>query len=366
MLTEREVVPYLLSRGLLSPKCVVEGDVAILDSSRRNQNFTVISPEGSYVLKQAVGAERMETVSHEASIYQALAALPASSEFAGYLPKCYGYDAEQHILILEFVAGSETLRERQDRSGRASVLAAERVAGALAALHRVTGLSFNGNREVPARRSPVLFLDRPEFKILRTGSSATLQLIKIIQRQKQLCDLLARFREEWFPSVFIHGDVRGDNFLIATRPAPGRHRPLKVVDFEVAGMGDVAWDVGSVFAEYLGYWLSSLLVLEGAPPDRFLPLAVCPLEKVQPGIQSFWRRYSSLGVEPSGSDELLLRSVKYCGVRLLNMAFEMTVHSSSISPMLLCIAQAGMNVLLEPERAAAELLGLRFGKGRAG
>jgi len=38
MLTQHEVVPYLVSRDLITAQCVVDGNVAVLDNSRRNRN----------------------------------------------------------------------------------------------------------------------------------------------------------------------------------------------------------------------------------------------------------------------------------------------------------------------------------------
>jgi thiamine kinase-like enzyme len=366
VLNETELVPYLLSRNLITSKCVVEGNLAILDTSRRNHNFKVISPAGSYLLKQAAGQERVATISHEASVYKWLASRAGSNAFARYPPKFYAYDANQHILILEFVQNTETLREQQERSGRASPQTAEQIADALAALHRVTILNAGQNAEAFTQRLLLLSLDQPDFKVFRTLSGAGVQLIKIIQGQKQLCELLAQLREQWTTRTFVHGDVRGDNFLIPAGPAPGRKRSLRIVDFEFAGPGDPAWDVGSVFAEYLSFWLFSVPFIAGAQPHRFLSLASCPLEKLQPSIRSFWRRYDiSLGFEQTKSDRWLLLAVKYCGARLLNMAFEMSVTLASVTAHLQSLVQVGMNVLLEPEKAADHLLGIPLAGRRA-
>jgi aminoglycoside phosphotransferase (APT) family kinase protein len=359
VLNEAEVIPYLLSRNLITPNCAVDGDAAIVDTSRRNHNFRVISPDGSYLLKQAVGLDFVETISHEACVYRMLSSGNRRNEFARHMPKFYAYDAEQHVLILEFVQDAETLREQHQRAGRASAHTAEQVADALAALHRVTGFSGDGNREAFTQRSPVPSLHRPDLKIFRTISGAGLQLIKTVQGQQKLGELLDQLREEWRADSFMHGDVRADNFLIPVESPSGRKRSLKIVDFEFTGFGDPAWDVGSVFAEYLSFWILSIPIIGGAPPDRFLALASCPFEKVQPCIRAFWRRYAaSMGLEKSKSDQSLLVAVRYCGVRLLKMAFEMAATTSSMSAHLLCLVQVGMNVLLEPEKAAVELLGV--------
>ena len=69
MLTQRTVVPYLLQRKLISEQAIVEGDLAVVDTSRRNCNFEVISKRGPcYLLKQGVEPDGIKTVRHEATV----------------------------------------------------------------------------------------------------------------------------------------------------------------------------------------------------------------------------------------------------------------------------------------------------------
>jgi hypothetical protein len=357
MLTQHEVVPYLLARGFLTPKCIVDGDVAVVDASRRNHNFIIISPAGCYLLKQAVGLDRSETIAREASIYQALSSKALPNGFARYLPKFHAYDAEQHILILEFVQDAETLREQLWHTGGSSTHTAEHMADALAALHRVSCANVVLNSVAFTQVLPARLLHRPDLEIFRTASGAGIQLIKIIQRQRKLGELLDQLSEEWNAGAVIHGDVRGDAFLVPTRTTPGRKRWLKIVDFEYTCKGDPAWDLGSVFTEYISAWVFSVPLIGGSQPDRFIRLASCPLGKVQPLMRSFWRRYVfSMALEQSKSDHLLLRAVKYCGARLLHLAMEMTWASNSVGANQLCLLQVGTNILSQPEKAAVELL----------
>ena len=366
MLNEAEVIPYLLNRDLITRKCIVEGDVAVLDVSRRNRNFKVVSPTGCYLLKQAVGPDRFETLSHEACFYEILSSQDRQYEFPRYLPKFYSYDAEEHILILEFVQEAETLREQHVRSVRGSARTAEEVAHVLAALHRMKDLNMGQDWEAFTQRLPILFLHEPDLKVFHTISHAGVQLIKTVQRHKRLGELLDQLRVDWRSQSFVHGDVRGDNFLIPIEAVSGRKRSLKIVDFEYACLGDPAWDVGSILAEYLSFWFFSIPIVGGRQPDGLLSHASCPLEKVQPCARRFWRRYAlSMGLETRKSEESLLRAVKYCGARLLHMAFEMTYESRSLAADVIALLQVGLNILLQPEEAAVRLLGIPLAAHRA-
>jgi hypothetical protein len=355
MLSQHEVVPYLLSRDFIGSRCVVDGDVAVIDNSRRNRNYRIISTDGCYLLKQAVGADRIETLSREAAIYQQLFSSTAKNGMASHLPGFRAYDPEQNILILELVQDAETLREQQQRLGRVSARSAQRTAEALAALHR----SVSNPREKSARAS-VLGLHQPGLAAYRNASRAGLELIEIIQKQSSLTGHLDELRDEWQPCGFIHGDIRAENFLIPVPLGHGR-RPVKIVDFEFTGAGDTAWDVGSLFAEYLSFWLSSIPLLAGSKLDRFIHLADCPLRNVQPSICSFWSRYAeSLDLQDSKSDRFLLRAVKFSALRLLVTTFEIAPQLSSVSTYMLALVQVAMNILADPKKAAIELYGLSF------
>lgn len=352
MLTQLEVVPYLLSRDLITSQCVVDGNVAVLDNSRRNRNYGVISPVGCYHLKQAVGPDRTETLSREAAIYQQLFSGDQQSGIASHLPKFCAYDAEQHVLILELVRDAENLREQQQRLGRVSLRTSKQIAAALAALHRTNSVP----QPTPSRAS-VFSLHQPRLSWFRTASRAGLQLVEVIQKQKSLLEHLDELHQEWRPSGFVHGDIRAENFLIPVPLAQGKP-PLRIVDFEFAGAGDAAWDVGSVFAEYLCFWLFSFPLMTASPLDRWIGLATCPLNSIQPSLSSFWTQYARcMELQKSESDEVLVRAVKYSALRLIVTAFEISTLLSAVNTYILSLVQVGMNILLQPHKAAVELFG---------
>jgi thiamine kinase-like enzyme len=355
MLTQHDVVHYLLSRDLITSRCVVGGNVAVLDRSRRNRNYRIISPDGCYLLKQAVGPDRIETLSREAAIYQQFFSSGKKNGIASHLPAFCAFDPGQHILILKLIQGAETLREQQQRLGRVSSRSAQRMAEALAALHRA-----NSNPQEKSARAATLSLHQPTLAAYRKASRAGLQLIEIIQKQKSLTGDLDELREEWQFSDFIHGDVRAENFLI---PVPLRHaeQPVKIVDFEFAGAGDAACDVGSLFAEYLSFWLSSFPLMTASRLERLAHLSDCPLENVQPSIRSFWARYAQcMALRAANSDRFLLRAVKFCALRLLVMALEMAPAVSSVNVYMIALVQVAMKILSQPGDAATELIGLSF------
>jgi Phosphotransferase enzyme family len=355
MLSQHDIVPYLLTRRLIASQCVVDGNVAILDNSRRNCNYRITSPDGCYLLKQAVGSNRIETLSREAVIYQQVFSGGQKNGIASHLPRFCAYDSEQHILILELIQDAENLREQQQRLGRASSHAGKQIADVLGSLHRAN-LTLQEKTATP--HASILSIHQPSLAAYRDMSRATLQLVEIIQKQKALKERLDQLRHEWQPSGFIHGDIRAENFLIPVPLGRGK-RPVKIVDFEFAGTGDAAWDVGSLFSEYLSFWLFSFPLMTASHLDRLIHLAACPLDRIQPSLRSFWIQYARcMTLEDSKSDQFLLRAVKFSALRLFLMALEMSLALSSVNTYILSLVQVGMNIVAQPEKAAVELFGL--------
>ncbi|HXM46915.1 MAG TPA: phosphotransferase [Pyrinomonadaceae bacterium] len=369
MLTQRAVVPYLLQRRLITEESIVEGDLAVVDASRRNLNFQVISERGPcYLLKQGVGPDGIETVRHEATVYQLLQ--PSAIANLGldrHLPCFFEYDPKERVLIIEFLRDAQNLTEYHDRRGRFPTTIAAAIGTALATLHRLNWTG--GQREGDAGRLKlppawVLSSHRPNLGMLQHLSSATIQAIKIIQQFPEFCELLDSLRQEWTNETPIHFDLKWDNYLIMARRSGHEKSNLRIVDWELAGIGDPCWDVGSVFNDYLSYWLSSIPITGGTPPERFLELARYPLAKMHPAIRSFWESYvRHMKLGDAISAEWLLRAVKYAAARLVQTVYEGLYHSIKLTGNAVCSLQVSLNILRRPQEASLHLLGIPLPSG---
>jgi hypothetical protein len=365
MLTQDEIAPYLLERKLVSAESIVEGDLAVVDASRRNRNFKVLSERGpSYLLKQGLGPEGRATVAHEAAVYDLL--LRAEDDSGGlnngYLPRCYAYDTKEHVLVLELLRDAQDLWEYHTRRGRFSVRVAATMGEALAWLHDPKRIVTNGLWHTsPFSGAPPwpLSIHRPDLGIFRDASNANIELVRIVQNSSELCGLLDELRAGWKNEALIHRDVKWDNYIVPARPSSRRKAGLKLVDWELADVGDPWWDVGSVFGSYLSFWLLSIPITGEAPPERFMELARYPLEKMHPAIRAFWQSYTRhRNLDAARATQYLLRAVKYGAARLLQTGFEYSHGSLHLQGNILCLVQLSMNIMLRPHEAAVHLLGI--------
>src|SRR3954447_7362615 len=257
MLGPREVVPYLQARGYLTTSDTALNGITIEDASRRNTNLKVLRPRGmSYFLKQAHDAEGAAHLAHEASIYEILRANVRRDSFGRCLPRLLGYDPHNHILVLEFIRKSHSLREHYTLKRRFPAALSGAVAQALASLHR---LPIKDDLVLKSSHGPpwIFSVHRPDLRHWRGLSSASLKVIEIVQGSPEICRLLNNLQQDWRNDAFIHFDAKWDNCIILEASAPEYTRGLRIVDWELAGSGDACWDVGSVLADYLSLWRSS-------------------------------------------------------------------------------------------------------------
>ena len=112
--------------------------------------------------------------------------------------------------------------------------------------------------------------------------------------------VLAEAKALHAPSCLVHGDIRGDNWALGDG--------LKLIDWEMAGAGDPAWDVAGALAEMA---IQEIRDGDGAEPGRSgWPRAV---ERLAP----------ALDYEPTGELEALrARLLPFTVARLLHVASE--------------------------------------------
>lgn len=362
MLRPREVVPYLQARGYLTTSAAALDGITIEDASRRNTNLKVLRPRGmSYFLKQARDADGAAHLAHEASIYQILRANVHRDSFSRCLPQFFGYDPNEHILVLEFIRKSSSLREHYALKRPFPVALSAAVARALANLHR---LPIKDNDLVlrSSQGPPWIFsLHRPGLRHWRGLSSASLKVIEIIQGSSEFCRLLNNLQPDWRNDAFIHFDAKWDNCIVIEPSAPEYTRGLRIIDWELAGLGDACWDVGSVLADYLSLWRSSVLLFDDRAPE-YLPIDVqCRLERMQPAMSAFWRTYvRCMQHEPAVANDLLVRTARFAAVRLLQIAVEAAQVLSEITSNIIGNVQLSLNILQRPIEAIVHLFGIRL------
>jgi aminoglycoside phosphotransferase (APT) family kinase protein len=360
VLTQSDVVPYLLGKNWIRPSHIVNGGVEVTNASRRNRNYRVVCRRGPrLLLKSATDADKRATVTHEAAVYRFLRRIDRGSRFARFLPRYRGFHAADCMLVLDLLDDAESLLDYHTRRGRASQTLAAALGRALAHLHRSTASSHvraEFQRHCTHRGLDVTNLHCPPLAFYCSYSSgANIELLRIVQASPGFFQALDDLRQERREEAVIHADLRWDNCVVASDPAGRSKQRLAIVDWELATLGDPCWDVACVLCEYLSFWLSSAAITPDSTPEDVNRGARVPLSKLQPAMRRFWRAYrQSCGMSAAA----LPRIARYAAVRLLQGAVERTHGLVQISAMSLYLLQVARNILQRPEEAVAALFGL--------
>jgi Phosphotransferase enzyme family len=349
MLRQSDIAHYLLSLGLVKPREVVEERLTIADASRRNSVFLAEVRGGpTYVVKQAE-PRAAPTLAHEAAVLGVLADV---TDVAGQVPAVMHADPDAGPLVLRTPGAALDWNEHQ-RASRFPRTPSRGLGRLLAALHRLPADSVEA---LPPGIDPMwgLSLPEPPYELLLDLSTGAQDLVARLQASQPLCNRLAELGNVGPDGALVHGDVRWDNCLaVAALGARRRTRPL-LVDWELAGHGLEAFDVGTVLAEYLRAWVESIPIVDPLDPGRLVAQARHPLWRIQPAVQSFWSAYALA----SRRRPTLERVIQLAAVRILQTAVEQAQGSAVPSAHHLALLRLADNLLRDPGNAAYRLLGL--------
>ena len=355
--SQHDVVAYLLKSGLLPARAVVDGELEIADASQRNANFKVIVPGGrSYLVKQGVDPDRRATLLREAALYRAFSSARDAKGVRRFTVRSFGYDESEHVLVLELFSDAQDFRNLADAGALPRNLAFS-LGTALATLH-ADGPGAHIHEDLSARESVwALAIHRPDLALLGRISSGNMRLVSIIQEAEDVGRALDDLHAQWRVEAWIHGDVRWANCL----SGPPRSS-FKLVDWELAGRGDPAWDVGAVLGEHLHAWLHSISITSRATLSRLSPASQRRLMRSRASLRHFWSAYVRRArIDRGTAGDRLRRAAGYAGARLLQAAYEQMNGATELTPTVIGLLQLGSNVLRRQEEALTELCGFNAG-----
>lgn len=361
-LTVASLPHFLMSRGLLDAKAVVCGGLVIEDASRRNRNFKVSGiaggdqPGGLFVKQmREMQADAMLTLRREAACYELARSDPALGQL---MPRLLAYDTARHLLVVEMVPDAESLAEYHLRTHRFPHGFGESLGRAVGLYHTQAAALVENDpvKSLFARQVPVvLTLGKGGHSLLGQYGSIGPALSGVIHQYPEFQALLDALGEEWRFDSLIHGDMKWDNILVF--PAGSESPEFRIVDWEMADIGDAAWDVGAVLQSFLTAWILSMPIGGGLTPDRYVGMAAQPLEAMRPVMQAFWRSYAGVrGFDATEARHQIERSLRFGAARLVWSAIEQRLYAPKLDSSAAALLQVSLNILKNPGRAVKELL----------
>jgi hypothetical protein len=359
------LVRYLLDIGAIDPATVVDGELMISDVSRRHSNRKVRLGAGpGCFVKQARTEQAMSgsTLGREALCYWLALRDERFAALAALMPRCLHYDPQQQILILELLSEAENLTELHGRLGHLPADVAGMLGRALGSAHAAVG--DPGQEDASTRvfpRSPpwVLGIHSLVARQFERVSRGNEHLLSIVRQYPGFPAALDELRSGWRQEALIHGDMKWDNCLLLPGAQPGSPAVLRVVDWELADIGDPLWDAAGLVQSFLCAWLLSMPVHEAASAEQLVDAARYPIEAMRPALQAFWRAYlEGRGIAPAEGGRPLVRCMQYAAARMIQSAYESVCYAQSVSAPTLRLLQVSLNILTRPRDALRDLLGL--------
>ena len=359
IITTRNLLQYLLAKGLVSSESVVDGDFAVVDVSGRNRNFKILRQHGpSYFVKQIQhwDAQTIAMLQCEAACYW----LPRNdSDFASLVPltpEFDFYDPERQILITRLIMNGEDLWEYFRRLGKFESDVTAELGGLLGTYHSAlgTGLNESPQSSIFPRQIPwILSSERRNSHPFKQLSPATAELFDSVEKSPNLCEALDELRNNWNTTALMHGDLKLENCILS-RDKPDSMFSITIVDWELADIGDPCWDIGSILQAFLSARTMCL-------PESKTPLSVRTLfcgpsgRELGESIISFWQRYvQNLRIEYVASHELLQLCLRYSAARMIQSAYEYMQFSPHLSTNAFHLLELSKDILKDP----ADVVGL--------
>jgi aminoglycoside phosphotransferase (APT) family kinase protein len=366
LLTETNIVHYLLDRGLFDKPSFENGHFSCDTGNSRHKNYIVNKEFEShcYFIKQALGstAEKIHSLEREGLFYELAAVNENFAPLQNYMLTSRNYDQRNAILVLDYLSHHSSIYDKmlhQQNFNTAGV--ATELADALFQLHSIPDeaiekLSSNGLISVskpwiltlPSLQSPAANAARSE------SEAAGLQLI---YQMPGFMNLVEKAATLWEPTCLVHGDSKLNNFLIKEADPEAGDPLLKLIDWELFNLGDPLWDLATVFQSALTVWV----IHEDPVYKTNTGLKPFDLGNIKRFISACFTHYAAAHTWSEVEYPIKLeKCTAFCGLRLLHNCFETTPHAKSLRPYSARLLQLTYNILSNPAEAAKQVLGINL------
>lgn len=364
---------YLLKKALLNAESVIDGDVKIFDNSRKNRNIRVIRKNNtSYLLKQpSIGdVYSATTIQREATLYKLIKMEKDLYSIKEIVPNIIEFDLKEIVLILEYINNSESYREYNYNlmsAGNLHLEVTSTLGRMIAIYHRdFERLLFKSKNGYPQSLSFLprslpfnIAVIRPNPFLLSIASPANIRLLKIIQQYPEILDFFENVYRDWYmQQTLVHGDIKWDN-IIVVRNNQQKVIDIRIVDWELATVGDPAWDIGGILHDFIDFWINSLPITQSEDIEILVKSAQDYQDNLKKAIRSFWGGYiTEIEMEENKLQSLLIRSARYCALRLIQKVFEAYQYSYDLSNQAIYSIQTSLNIVLNVYDAILHLFGI--------
>lgn len=357
-LTTKNVTPYLVDKGFLSPTDLINGDYQMTQQQSRNCIFQIsLGPASGLFVKQLVqmDPQNVYLMQKDATVHHLVNHAEFYEPLKKYVPEYLGYDPSRQVLVTENFVNAANLFEAYNTANEIAEEDAKEIADILFHLHQDITEEIKTNKGLQ-------FFNRDLPWILKVmemplEGQPVLQLVK---NDAFLYQQLHELSQEWQGNSMTHGDIKFVNFL---KIYQDNQPQIKLIDWEIANIGDPLWDVAGFFQSYLSFWAMYQSPSMKMPQNQGKPV-LWTLENCKNSTQVFWKQYvENHGWEAEEAEQKLVKAAKMTAARLLQTAKETNfINPKELQESSVMMVQLAQNIFKSPLQAAADLLGIKLGQ----
>lgn len=210
--------------------------------TRSHQVVRVTAPDGrAVIVKQPTPEARQigRNLNRELYVYRLAGWMDALSKM---IPAPLLIDEARQLLVCESLAFELNWPDEMNIEPISALGVAKQLGQAMAGWHRET-------KDVVLDPSPapgILYIADAIAPALEGRSGSAQAFLRSVAADSEFCEALREGAEVYQPTCLIHGDIRPDNWVVRRDK---ESLMLKIFDWEMSGLGDPAWDIGSACAE---------------------------------------------------------------------------------------------------------------------
>jgi hypothetical protein len=300
-------------------------------------------------------AHALSILKREATAYRFITSHEAYKALAAVIPEFIDYDSDRHTLTLAYLPGHTSTHVYFFNQQHVSPVFTQRQAEILASFHFPVPATADVSG-FPQSIPWILLLNEngPHYF---SPTNANTDLMGIIRSNEELMRMLNETRDEWQRTALIHGDIKWTNFIVPQTAATPEN--IKLVDWEIADIGDPLWDVAGFLQSFLSTWLFGFDNLNISEHKLQQNMQAFDIEQIIPAASQFWSTYIRKANIPAADEHtLLMRTMRYTAARMLQTSIEGIVQTPRVYPNNVRIVQVAFNILRSPEEAARDLFGI--------
>jgi Phosphotransferase enzyme family len=204
-------------------------------------------------------------------------------------------------------------------------------------------------------------LSRITPQVFEEVPQACLQFFKLYQRFPDLAQSIADLGDSITPSCLVHNDLKINNILLDSNWELPGSKVIRSIDWERAGWGDPAFDLGCILGSYLEIWLDGLVINNALSINESLQLATTPLESIQPSLFSLVESYLVGFPEiVAARPDYLDRAIQFAGLSLIHRVEIIIQVDRLFGNHEIMLLQVAKQLLCTPQAAMKTLFGNKF------